>query len=186
MVTPTFIAASLAILLTPGPTNTLLAASGAAMGFKRAISMPFAEALGYAIAISFYVVLAQNLSESPAALFFVKATASVWLMYTAFRLWKAAYDVGSTSNSKVFFRIIFTTIINPKAMLVGTVLIPSENTENAYLWIISYVFISIFAGLGWLLVGSSMPLQVRQHSYKVASIVLCFFSIAAGSSAVLS
>ena len=58
MVTPAFVATSLVILLTPGPTNTVLATCGAAMGFRRGIIMPLAEAIGYVIAISFFVVFA--------------------------------------------------------------------------------------------------------------------------------
>ncbi len=42
-----FIAASAAILLTPGPTNTLLAAGGATLPLRKAFLLPLAEALGY-------------------------------------------------------------------------------------------------------------------------------------------
>jgi threonine/homoserine/homoserine lactone efflux protein len=43
----------LAILATPGPTNTLLATAGATDGFFRAFLLIPAEALGYFIAIEF-------------------------------------------------------------------------------------------------------------------------------------
>ena len=39
----TFLLTSAAILLTPGPTNTILAASGAAMGLRQARLLPLAE-----------------------------------------------------------------------------------------------------------------------------------------------
>ena len=51
----TFLLTSAAILLTPGPTNTILAASGAAMGLRQAKLLPLAEALGYALAIGFFL-----------------------------------------------------------------------------------------------------------------------------------
>lgn len=47
-----FAVLSAVILLTPGPTNTLLAAAGAARGFRRTWLLPLAESLGYALAVS--------------------------------------------------------------------------------------------------------------------------------------
>jgi threonine/homoserine/homoserine lactone efflux protein len=51
MVTLSFIAASILVLVTPGPTNTVLAACGATMPFRRAAILPLAEAIGYIIAL---------------------------------------------------------------------------------------------------------------------------------------
>lgn len=42
---------SLALLLTPGPTNTLLFVGGATNGLKRSLGLPLAELLGYLAAI---------------------------------------------------------------------------------------------------------------------------------------
>lgn len=47
-----FALAALAILATPGPTNTLLAAGAASAGFRQALPLAPAEAAGYLIAIS--------------------------------------------------------------------------------------------------------------------------------------
>jgi threonine/homoserine/homoserine lactone efflux protein len=183
MVTPAFVATSIIILLTPGPTNTVLAASGAAMGLRRGIIMPLAEAIGYVIAISFFVVFAQYIRGNPTAFFMVKVIASVWLAYTAFRLWTSVAEIHFQSTVDSFLRILITTILNPKAMLVGIILIPAETAGQPYLWIATYAGLSIFAGMGWVLLGSSMPLGIRLHSYKLASVVLGFFSITAVASA---
>ena len=42
-----FIIVALALLATPGPTNTLLATSGAASGFRKSLVLLLGEFLGY-------------------------------------------------------------------------------------------------------------------------------------------
>lgn len=152
-------------------------------GLRRAMIMPLAEAIGYVIAISFYFVCAQYIRGNPTAFFLVKIIAAAWLMYTAFRLWETVFAIQFQNTAETFRRILITTILNPKAMLVGIILIPAEAAGEASLFIATYAFLSIFAGMGWVVLGSSMPLQIRLHSYKFASIVLGLFSITALASA---
>ena len=47
-----FIGLVITILLTPGPTNTLLASSGIQVGLRKSLLLIPAEAMGYIIAIS--------------------------------------------------------------------------------------------------------------------------------------
>ena len=46
-------------------------------------------------------------------------------------------------------------------------------------WIATYAALSTAAGLGWVMLGSLLPLGIRRHAYKLASIVLGGFSLAA-------
>lgn len=182
MVTLGFIAASTALLLTPGPTNTILAACGASGGFRRAAILPLAEALGYAVAIAFFVACAGLVRADPAAFALVKLLAAGWLAYSAYRLWVEPFPSVSTSGRSSFSRVLLTTMVNPKAMLVGTILIPSEVGIAALVWIGTYVVLSIAAGMGWVMLGALLPQGIRRHAYKAAAVVLGGFSIAAVAS----
>ena len=52
-----FVSLVITILLTPGPTNTLLASSGIETGVKKSLKLIPAEVVGYFIAISAWGVL---------------------------------------------------------------------------------------------------------------------------------
>lgn len=179
MVSLSFLLTSIVILLTPGPTNTVLATCGAAMGFGRAARLPAAEAIGYVIAISCFVLFAELVRDSHVAFAAVRLAAAGWLIYSAYWLWRAPFEPQPAVDGDAFFRVLLTTIVNPKAMLVGTVLIPAGLGGAATLWIAAYAALSTAAGLGWVLLGSWLPMGIRRHAYKLASVVLGGFSIAA-------
>lgn len=179
-----FAAASLAILLTPGPTNTMLAASGAATGLRRALHLPLAEALGYACAISLFLALQDQLRDAPSALAAMKAVASVWLLYSAVRLWSQPVVPDLTAKRGAFRRVFLTTMLNPKAMLIGTIAIPSLTADNQIGGVACFVLLSTMTGIGWTALGAALPAAFRRHSYRAAAIVIGGFSVAAAASAV--
>jgi threonine/homoserine/homoserine lactone efflux protein len=181
-VTPfTFALSAALLLLMPGPTNTLLAAGGATAGFRRAALLPLAEALGYAIAISAFVAAAAAIQAIPAATAAMKLLAAAWLLYSACRLWAArAEPLGGEIG---FIRVMATTILNPKAMLVGTTMIPVAGLAAAAPWIAGYVLMSTTAGLAWVAFGSMLPAALRRHATAAAAVVLAGFSAIAASAA---
>jgi threonine/homoserine/homoserine lactone efflux protein len=179
MVTLSFIAASTLVLLTPGPTNTVLAVCGAAMGFRRAALLPLAEAIGYVLAISFFAAFAALVQDSHRVLAAVRLAAAAWLIYSAYRLWRTPPGSDLAVNHTAFRRVLVTTVVNPKAMLVGTILIPAGMGMAAGPWIATYAVLSTAAGLGWVTLGSLLPLGIRRHAYKLASVILGGFSLVA-------
>ena len=179
----TFLLTSAAILLTPGPTNTILAASGAAMGLRQAKLLPLAEALGYALAIGFFLSVASLLRDVPQALPAMKAMAAVWLLVSARKLWSLSVVPEIPARSGAFARVLVTTLLNPKAMLVGTISIPSMLPDVPALGLLSFVALSALAGLGWTVLGASLPARLRRHSYRMAAMIVCGFAVAAAVSA---
>lgn len=179
-----FVIASLAVLLTPGPTNTILAASGAAMGLRKSLYLPVAEALGYAIAISLFLSLEDLLRDVPAALPIMKAIAAAWLLWCAVRLWSQPVAMASQARRGAFWRVLSTTMLNPKAMLVGTVIIPGLLPDARLVGLLCFIVLSTLAGFGWTALGSAVPVALRKHAYRAAAVIVAAFSVAAAASLV--
>ncbi len=179
----TFLLTSAAILLTPGPTNTILAASGAAMGMRHARLLPLAEAMGYALAIALFLSVAELLAGVPHALPVLKGVAAVWLVASAHKLWFLPVVPDMPEPAGAFRRVLLTTLLNPKAMLVGTISIPSLMPEAPVVGLLAFVCLSTIAGLVWTSLGASLPLRLRPHSYKVAATIVAGFALAAAVSA---
>ncbi|ASY60828.1 CmaU (plasmid) [Sinorhizobium sp. CCBAU 05631] len=184
MITLPFVLSTLLILLTPGPTNTVLATCGASLGIRRAAIMPLAEAMGYILAVSFFVAVADRIQANAIASATIKLLAAGWLLYSAVRLWGMPFLTDAKSLRLLFVRVLLTTVVNPKAMLVGTILIPSGASIQAPVWVATYAAMSTLAGLGWVVFGGCLPLGVRRHSYRLASLILGGFSMAAVANAI--
>lgn len=79
-------------------------------------------------------------------------------------------------------RVFVTTILNPKAMLVGTIVIPTLQPDQALLGLLCFVALSGLAAILWPTVGSMLPLRARPYAYEGAALILAAFSVAAASS----
>jgi threonine/homoserine/homoserine lactone efflux protein len=84
-----FVLSVLAILGTPGPTNTLLATSGAAAGVEASLPLIPAESAGYLIAIlTLGSALGPVVAASPLLAAALRIAAGGCLMLLAVRLWR--------------------------------------------------------------------------------------------------
>jgi threonine/homoserine/homoserine lactone efflux protein len=119
-----FVIAVLLLLLTPGPTNTLLAIAGASGGLRRSLPLVAAELTGYLTTIVPLVTFAGPwLAGQPAVALAVKLVAAVWVLLLAVRLWNHAPQMAGRSLV-TFRRVYTTTALNPKGLIVGLALIP--------------------------------------------------------------
>ncbi|MBB5986976.1 LysE family translocator [Sphingobium lignivorans] len=108
-----------ALLLTPGPTNTLLALSGAQRGVRASLPLIPAELCGYLLVI---LPLSAGgpllLTSFPVLATVIKLSAAAWVMYLAMRLWQPV--LASRASYDVTARQVFcTTLLNPKALIFG-------------------------------------------------------------------
>ncbi len=129
MTFPSFTLAVLALLVVPGPTNTLLAASGAAVRFRKSLVLLPMELAGYLIAIGIWghVVgpLAATYSLFPLA---SKLVASAYLAWSAIKLFRNAHTSWANGVPPAPPRQLFiTTLLNPKALIFALVIFPQTS-----------------------------------------------------------
>ncbi len=116
--------AVLALLLSPGPTNTLMGLAGAQNGHRKARWLIPAELLGYLTTILPLLWLGSEvLARWQIVAVVMKLAAAGWVMFMAVRLWRM-HENDSTPNDVTARRVYLTTMLNPKALIFGLVLLP--------------------------------------------------------------
>lgn len=189
MSTVAFIWAVLALLLVPGPTNTLMGVAGAAGGMRRVAGLLPAELAGYlCMVVPLAFAGGQLLAVWPGAASALKQAAALWVMVMAVALWrggKSAAGTGAVSAQHVFI----TTLLNPKALVFGLVLLPPPH-EAAFaprvgLFCLMVVSAALIWGTAGHLVQAASGSERRMLLVqRVASIWLAVVSITLMASAV--
>jgi threonine/homoserine/homoserine lactone efflux protein len=120
-----FALAALGLLLTPGPTNTLLATSGATVGARASLRLILAELAGYASAIALVTLTLRPLLGTDAdPTSYLKAALACYLVFVAIRLWRNG-AITSDGRAPIGPREVFiTTLLNPKAIVFVLVIVP--------------------------------------------------------------
>ncbi|WP_233856543.1 LysE family translocator [Paraburkholderia sp. HD33-4] len=175
------------VLVTPGPTNTLLAAAGLRDGLRRALPLIAAELAGYLVSISawgrFFAHAAQAWPWLPSLL---RVAASAYIAWLALDMWRAAVALpGSTQRAGNARTLFVATLLNPKGLLFGGTIFPAA----AFMHLPAYLLaMGMFAGLAapialaWIAFGAALgsgrlgrlePVKVQRG----ASIVLGAFSV---------
>ena len=196
MISWLFIGLVVTILLTPGPTNTLLASSGIQVGVRKSLRLIPAESIGYLISITVWGIIIGTVSNQfPILPIFLKLLSALYIIFLAIKLWKTADIEASYNLPTIRARELFcATLLNPKALLFASAIFPSSAwlTLNNYLVHIGMFLILIVPiALFWTFIGSILATnKVRwlnqSNLQKTASLVLVSFSIPLGYSALLS
>ena len=186
----TFIPAVAALLATPGPTNTLLAGSGAQAGFRRSLPLVPAELCGYALAIAGWGLFLEPASAAlPWLKPLLRLACSGYLMLVGWRLWRHAGEALSGSGFGV--RSIFAaTLLNPKALLFAAILFPEAAFRDPFVFLQamgSFAAVVVPIALAWISFGSALsgpkPLIRRHIVQRCAALVLLSFSACLGAAA---
>jgi threonine/homoserine/homoserine lactone efflux protein len=175
------------VLITPGPTNTLLAAAGLRQGVRRSLPLIAAELGGYLVSISVWGrFLAQAAHALPWLPSLLRIAAGLYIAYLAVDMWRAAVALPDTAQRRTGMRTLFVaTLLNPKGLLFAGTIFPAL----AFVQVSAYVMsMLIFTGLlvpialAWIAFGSALgsgrlawlnPVKVQRG----ASIVLGVFSL---------
>lgn len=177
-----FVSAVLALLLAPGPTNTLMGITGAERGLARVMRLLPAELAGYLTTVLPLALLgAQLLERSPTFATALKLAAAVWIMILATSLWRSRNGEGEGRGVSAR-RIYVTTVLNPKALIFGLVLLPAPQDPAFAARLGLFCLMVTGAALVWG--GAGALTQVgkggqgrRQGIQRLASIWLAFVSI---------
>ena len=177
-----FLSAVMVLLIAPGPTNTLMGLAGAQKGLGHVARLIPAELAGYLTAILPLSYLgAQALAQSPTLALILQGAAALWVMYLALKLWNLT-AVDSSANEVSAGRIYLTTMLNPKALIFGLVLLPAPS-EPDYLTRLA-LFCVMVSGVALLWGSAGTLTQAGPNSGKrlhlvqrVASVWLGFVSV---------
>ncbi len=126
-----YTAAVLALLVTPGPTNTLLFVAGTERGWRKALALIPFELSAYLIVVLPLSILARRgLTDLPVAAPAISVAAGIWVGVLALGLWRE--PGGAQAPRAVTATGVFTTtLLNPKALVFGLVLVPAAADQTA-------------------------------------------------------
>lgn len=165
------------ILMTPGPTNTLLAASGVVRGFSRSLPLLIAEMAGYLTSIVAIGFLFDQILRIPGCARALKVAAAAYLLVLAVRMWRFRQDAASVTVS--FGRVFVTTLLNPKALIFSLVVIPTRE-PNAAAYLASFLVILPMIGSIWIAFGKMIGRSIGSGHHrlipKIVSIALTCFT----------
>ncbi len=188
-----FALAAIALLSTPGPTNTLLFTSGAAVGVRRSLPLLLAELSGYLISIAVLsLVVGPLLAAQPWMPRLLRCACALLLAFFTVRLWRAPAE-SARSAAPILMRHVFSiTLLNPKGLVFAFAILPRAapgemRVALSYLGALCVLITSVggaWISLGAVLrsrAGSSLePLLVRRGG----AVVLGIFAALLGASAI--
>ncbi len=191
-----FIGLVITILLTPGPTNTLLASSGIQVGLRKSLLLIPAEAIGYILAISAWGMLIGKVSATlPLLPTFLKLLSAGYIIFLAIKLWRTANQEVILNQPTIRPReLLFATLLNPKALLFASAIFPVAAWKSQELY---FAHMSAFVGLilpialFWISVGAVLATNKvkwlsQSKLQRTASVVLISFAIPISYSALIN
>ena len=181
-----FVAGALPLLGAPGPTNTVLAASGATAGFRRSAPLVAASSLGYLVTVSALSLLVVPLTLH-SVLFrpILSICSALYIASIAWAMWTEP-PPPPTRRAPGFGRVLMATLTNPKALIVAFVLIPRqpEGPTLAGLapFITTLIALAITTGAAWIAAGTLARQRLSGLNEstigKTSSIILLGFATA--------
>ncbi|MBC2835484.1 hypothetical protein [Paragemmobacter straminiformis] len=154
MPTPEIALAILLLLLTPGPTNTLMMLSGADRGLRASLPLIPVELAAYLCTVVPLTLLAHAASPWLGALRpAIAIIAGLWVLSLAIRLWHVSPHQGDrplVSPARVFV----TTLLNPKALIFGLVLLPATAPAQGFALFTALV---VLVAVAWVWIGQRLP-----------------------------
>lgn len=169
--------------ITPGPNNLMLTTSGLVFGMAR--TWPHILGIPFGVAVQLMSVgagLGAVFALEPRIQIFLKIIGTAYLLWLAYKLWRAAeMPDASLAKPVSFFQAAAFQFVNPKAWLIAvTVIAAFISPDNGYL--IQLVFASaIFTvvGIPCLVVWAAFGAGLRQVLHDPSKLLLINRSMSA-------
>ncbi|MBR0648658.1 LysE family translocator [Roseomonas terrae] len=181
--TALFLLTVLIILGTPGPTNTLLATSGAAVGWRRSLILLPAEAAGYLVSILFLgLVLGPIVAASPAIALTLRLAVGSYLLALALKLWRRGTVLEDGPIATVRPHQVFvTTLLNPKAIIFALGVVPL-GSPHVWIYLLAFVVLLTIVAFSWIILGAAMGRVARANGQerivpRVGAVAICCFAL---------
>lgn len=182
-----FILGALALLATPGPTNTLLATSGATRGLRASLVLLWGELLGYLLAIVVLIVaVGPMIASMPGFGIALRVIVGLYVLYLAWMLWCQSEVHLADARPVTLLRVFVTTLFNPKAAIFAFTLLPGPSGLAELpprLAALSLLIVAV--GFSWIAAGSALKHGLQpQTGYRAGAVALAVIAVMIGGSAI--
>lgn len=164
-----FVAFTVAAAATPGPSNTLLTATGAQRGLLRGLPALVGASVGMATLMAVVMLgLGTVILESPLLVTVARACGGAFLCWLAWRTATAGRHASARARSAGFWAMAAFQWINPKAWLIcaaaaATFLDPAAGSAvgRSVTLAITFAAITVPCFLPWLAFGAALQRLLR-------------------------
>ena len=155
MPTLQFCLSLIVLLFAPGPTNALLALGGAEAGAWRTLRLLPLVVLAYATTVLPLAALGEDLlRQHHWVQMAVTLAAALWVAWMAVALWRRPAASPTTPDGVSGAKLFVTTLLNPKAFIIGLVLIPAQASQGAAL--AAFLGVLVAAAATWVMLGAAL------------------------------
>lgn len=153
-----FTLAVLAVLGTPGPTNTLLATAGATAGVRRSLPLIPAEAAGYTVSIlAVGLALGPVVAGAPGLAGALRAAVGAYLLLLALRLWRRGGAAPASGAVVTPAQVFLTTLLNPKAIVFALGILPFGAGRGVWpSYMLGFLFLLASVAAAWIAAGAML------------------------------
>jgi len=179
-----FALAVLAVLATPGPTNTLMAVAGATQGLLKGLKLIPAEVAGYVASISLLIFIFQPVVAAlPLAATILRIGCGCYLAILALTIWRASNRDSCRTSLVNFQRVFITTLLNPKSLIFAFQIFPIGGIRLTLSFLGGFALICIAAATMWICIGAT--LRSRTEAFLTGVVIRRITAIVLGLFAVL-
>ena len=172
-------------VITPGPNNLMLMASGATFGFRRSVPHMLGIGLGFPSMVFLVGIGVMQLFDLwPPSYIILKVLSVTYLLYLAWKIANAAPPKEATSEGRplTFVQSAAFQWVNPKAWsmaLSAITLYAASRDLAAVLWVAgAYVAVSVVSTTSWTVLGQQMrrllksPARLRVFNWVMAGLLV--------------